>query len=464
MSPELSNRDAERAVLARVLVDERSWWDVSDRLSDGDFSDPRHAAIYRGMADLIRTGRIISKPTLLAQVKEKKDDAIDLSMFLTALAAQAPRPEELKPSVDAVAHAASRRKILAALDSVRDRVEVAGLDIPVEQIVQDACKQIEAADADAPDHSKSLIEIISGVIDDLKDARANGEKPGVRTGLRAYDELIGAMLPGQLIVIGGETSSGKTALAMEVGAMLANDGVQTHVSSLEMTSPELGQRLLARWADIPADKLSDGPLNDRELDHAFNMAQRTDIPLYIDDTPQLTTSALQARIARAVARRGIKVAIIDHLQYVKPDRNVDERIQIKQAVDDIKGIAKRLGIVVILVSHISRPSESVPIQCAADIRRPTLRDLYGSSAIEKAADHVLFVHRPIWFLERATPAGRKAEQLKADIQMWEGKAELVLAKRRGGKGAGVRVCSFDERLTWFSDGYPGAEGQEGELF
>lgn len=465
MSVELTNLDAERAVLGRILVDDRSWWDIADRLDVGCFSDSRHRAIFKAMGKLVDDGRPVARATLLSVIRDR-DDAIDLAGCLERIKAEASKANELRSCVDAVLHTAGRRKILAALDSVKDSVEVAGLDVPVEALVQDACKQIEAADADAPDHSRSLIELISGVIDDLKDTLESGSKVGVRTGLRAYDDLIGSMLPGQLIVIGGETSSGKTALAMQVGVMIAQQGIPVHIAELEMTGKELARRVLARWSDIPASKLTDGEINRQQFDHAFRMGERADIPLYVDDTPQQSPSMLQARIARAIARRGVKVAIIDHLQYVKPPRETGkENVEIKWTVDDIKAMAKRLQIPIILVSHVSRSaSDEYAVQTAADIRRPLLKDLYGSSAIEKAADAALFVHRPIWFLERATAGGKKADQLAADIKRWQGLAEFVLCKRRAGKGTGISVCSFNETLTWFSDGYVGNTDQEGELF
>jgi replicative DNA helicase len=175
------------------------------------------------------------------------------------------------------------------------------------------------------------------------------------------------------------------------------------------------------------------------------------LPLYIDDQPRLNVGMLHARVSRDMIRHGIKLAVIDHLQYVRSDIRGEERQQIQQVVDDIKAMAKRLGIPVILVSHVTRPSEYRPISQASDIRLPTLNILYGSSAIEKAADMVVFVHRPIWYLERSTPLPRLKPEWEAAKIEWEGKAQLVLPKRRGGKGYATRLCDFDEPTTWFSD-------------
>ena len=225
------------------------------------------------------------------------------------------------------------------------------------------------------------------------------------------------------------------------------------MASLEMSDREIAARVLAMFSNVSAEKIIDGSLNAAELDMTVEMGKSGHSCRYTLTTGRKqSTATLQARIARAKARYGVKVAIIDHLQYVRPDNpRADERVQIRQVVDDIKAIAKRLGVAIILISHISRSWDAGSIHCAADIRRPVLKDLYGSSAIEKAADVTVFVHRPMWFLERIADGGRKADELAADKLRWAGKAELVKAKRRMGKGVGVRECYFDEELTWFRD-------------
>jgi replicative DNA helicase len=462
-APGLENVEAERGVLGRILADDRSWWDVADRIKPGDFSDNLNARIFAGMANLVSQGRPIMRPVLLSQIGGDRD-GIELSAYLAAIAVGAPKAEALPSLVDAVIHASGRRKILDAIEGVKDKVQSAGLDTSLEEIIQDARNHIAAVDDDSPDDAAPFGDLVGKVVKDAHEVLTTDRRAGYRVGLRAWDDMVGTMLPGQLIVIGGETSSGKTALAAQIAISLAQNGVPIHFTSLEMTGAEIAARALGTFSNVSAEKIIDGSVNAAELDRAFEMAGRLQIPLYVDSRPQQTTATLQARLARAQMRRKIVLAVVDHLQYVKPDNaRADERVQIRQVVDDLKAIAKRLGIVIILVSHVSRAWDANSIHCAADIRRPMLKDLYGSSAIEKAADVTVFVHRPIWFLERIAPGGRRSEELQADKIRWAGKAELVKAKRRAGKGSGVRECWFDEALTWFRDD-PAENNSDGEIF
>jgi replicative DNA helicase len=115
-------------------------------------------------------------------------------------------------------------------------------------------------------------------------------------------------------------------------------------------------------------------------------------------------------------------------------------------------MAKKLGVPWILLVHLRRP-DAHGIKLAKDIRRPNIYELYGASAIENAADAVLFVHRPSVILQDARPADGAGhyEQWKWDLDRWRGRAEIVLGKRRAGKGRGFRECAFREDITWFDD-------------
>lgn len=434
-----------------VLQDEQRWYDTAG-LEPDDFSSVRHRLVFRGMQALNRLGRAIQPIILLSQIGEwDKGEDENLAAYVTQLPEKVPPKSRIGDLVVAILHASGRRKLLKAGEEIIDLALTAPLDKPIEEVRANSIKLIEAADNDAMTEAIPVATLISEIVSGAQRALVDGARRGLSSGLRCFDDLVGPMLPGQLIVIGGETGAGKTALATQVGVMVAEQGIPVHMVSMEMEGQEIAARLLSQYSEIPAERLMTGELSEAEVRLAFEEGQRIGFPFLIESRPPQSASMIQARVARSQIRSGAKLAIVDHLQFVRPDnQKSSEHEQIRQCVDDHKAMAKRLQMPIILLSHVSRPADSNNIRTSADVRRPTLRDLYGSSAIEKAADAVVFVHRPAWFLERAT-GGSKESQRLVDLNNWKGKAELVLPKRRGGKGHGVRTCWFDEEKTWFRD-------------
>lgn len=453
--PTLENIDAERAVLGRILSNGDDYSNIRDTIKPESFSDRRNAAIFRGFEVLMASKGIATKEMLLGQLDDGVEDGISLSTYLTGLNAQGARDhtQPIETLVEVVTHAAARRDLVAAADMIRDNALAASYTTPIDTVRQAAVAIIESTDNRPAVEAKPIGQVLGNVISTAHLAVKSGVRPGIRTGLKALDELMGPLMPGNLVVVAGETSSGKTALVMQIAYLVAMQGIPARVSSLEQGEDELAIRYLSKFTDIPSERIMDAELTDRDLDEMMRAgSDMVDLALTIDDAPRQTVGMLHARIARAIKSHGCKLAIIDHLQYVLADnRRGNEKEQIKQVVDDIKAMAKRLQIPVILVSHVTRPFEARPISRASDIRLPTLNNLYGSSAIEKAADAVVFVHRPLWFLQRQKPLPQHEAEHATDLIRWTGRAMLVLPKRRMGAGFGTRECEFDESRTWFSD-------------
>jgi replicative DNA helicase len=450
------NIEAERALLARVLADQNAFWDVSDEIVVGDIADPLNAAIWRGVVELANSGKEITPPLLQGQVAW--DDSIALAATVAALLAHGRELLGIDVSqlVQAVRHAAARRAMILAGEEIVARAKTATLSVSTDELRDDAVKLLTSTIREASQDAVSIHDLVARVINNANAALESGKPVGVKSGFETFDDVVGSLLPGNLIVLGGETGAGKTALATQLAAMVAEQGIPVDFYSQEMDGGEIAARLLAKWSQVPVERIAAGDLRDTHVQRMFNAGQRfLDMPLYIDSTASLTVASLYARIARGKAKRGTKLAVIDHLQFMRADnRKSRENEQVRQCVDGVKEIAKRLGLPIILLSHVSRTGgehAQQQINRASDVRRPTLRDLYGSSAIEKAADAVVFVHRPHWFLERSTPASRFQLDWEGDCLAWENKAELIVPKRRSGRGFAVRRCEFDSTLTWFRD-------------
>lgn len=445
--------DAERALLGLILKDDRNWWDVAGRLAPDDFFDERNGIVFSGMVLLADQGKPIGRANLSAQIKGQWGEfSPNAPGYVAYVAGSAPDGMGVGDVIDVVLHASGRRRLVHACNAIYDRASSVAIDTPIEEVRAEAIALIEAADQNTPDQAQSMSVLVSQVLAEAN-AVSTGERPrGIKTNFDGFDDLVGPMRPGQMIVLGGETGGGKTALATVVGVKVAEQGIPVHFTSLEMGADELAARIVSAHTGFSAETITDGSLSVAELERLFDRSGHVaELPIWIDGAPSQSVKTIQSRIARAQIRHGVKLAVIDHLQFIKPEKSKGkEHEEIRQVVDDVKAMAKRLKLPVILVSHVSRVTETWNIRTALDIRRPLLRDLYGSSAIEKAADAVIFVHRPQWFLERCSP-GKRQTEWEADMARWAGKAELVLPKRRGGKGHGVKEVSFNESLTWFSD-------------
>lgn len=455
----LINSHAERALLGRLLVDDRLWLDISDKVRPQDFGERRNEAIFLAMEMLFAAGRTITHATVVAELGEKfkKVDGIDASTYLSGLFAEAAEQEIRKVPigqfVDVIVHRSVCRQLVNAGEQIKQEAQTATLSKSIDEVRQSAARLLTLTETADQSEDSKLGDLVASVIIDAEDTRRTGKRPGIQTGFSCFDELAGTLLPGNLVVLAGETGSGKTALATQLGLSLADQGIGVRMTSLEMEGKEIAARVLATYSAIETEKIIDGNLSPADFKRLMDMGTRVlDLPFWIDSRPRQSASTIQARLARAKARFGVKVGIVDHLQYVRSDLSRgEERERIAQVVDDHKAIAKRLQMVIFLVSHVSRHVDFSSINSISDVKRPSLSSLYGSSAIEKAADVTVFVHRPAWFLERASPNEKSKDKCAADLLEWEGKAELVLPKRRNGKGFGVRTCYFQENLTWFSE-------------
>lgn len=454
----LINRPAERAILGLILCDGHKWQDTQGLVKPEDFGAAKHDLIFQAMVDLSHAARPISQATVMSRMGETQEvDKVALGAYLDGLAHEARAPDIKRVSIteyiDIVVHRSACRKLVAAAERIKSEAERSTVAISIASLQETATALIEGAETAEVDEEFSVGELSARVFDDAKTAKETGVLPGIVTGFAPFDNLVGTLRPGNLIVIAGETGSGKTALATQLGVCMAEQKIAVRMTSLEMEGAEIATRILSSRAGVDSEAMLNGRISDRELDDMYQATEGVmSLPFWIDAHPRQSVATIQARLERAKKKRGVKVGIIDHLQYVRPDSGRGEMHEkVAQAVDDLKAMAKRLKMVIFLLSHVNRGVDLSMINTASDVKRPTLSQLFGSSAIEKAADAVVFVHRPIWFLDRATPQKKFQNECDLDKVRWSGKAELVMPKRRSGAGFGTCKVWFDDDKTWFRE-------------
>ncbi|MDI9407728.1 MAG: replicative DNA helicase [Candidatus Pacebacteria bacterium] len=456
------NENLEMALLAALMHNNRAFEYCIDFLKPDHFSNRFHAKIYEDMVRLINKGMIADPVTLqpfFLQYEWVKDKSVPenyLIKLATHLVAVINTAEYAKTIYDLYLR---RALINYGTETVNQAFS--------HEIDPDGKAQLEAAE-------QKLFELASsGTIDGgpakfskgltamVTTASAAVMRPGglagVATGLTDLDRLLGGLAPSDLIIIAGRPSMGKTALATNIAYHIAahspdqNGEVGKNLVlffSLEMSQEQLVTRVAAEQMNLSSEKIRRGDLTPHEFEAMIEVvAQLQDLPLYIDDTPALTVSALRTRSRRLARQNKTKLALIvvDYLQLLKGKG--ENRVQeISEITQGLKALAKELMVPVIALSQLSRAVEQ------REDKRPQLADLRDSGTIEQDADIVAFVYREEYYLEREEPAvdSEKHDKWQVQMERAHGKAEIIIAKQRHGPIGRIEVV-FDGATTRFSD-------------
>ncbi|MCF8043447.1 MAG: replicative DNA helicase, partial [Desulfarculaceae bacterium] len=266
-----------------------------------------------------------------------------------------------------------------------------------------------------------------------------GQVSGVPTGFKLLDQLTTGLQPGDLIIIAGRPSMGKTAFALNVASNAALDsGVVTAIFSLEMSKEQLGMRLLASEARVSGSKIRSGFLSHNQDFPALTQAadRLHGSPIFIDDTPALSVLDLRAKARRLKLEHGLGLILVDYLQLMRGRGSTESREQeISNISRSLKALAKELSVPVVALSQLNRKVEERP----GGDKRPMLSDLRESGAIEQDADVIAFIYRKKVYKKRDDP-----EEDDDNV------AEIIIGKQRNGPTGTVRMAFLDD-LTRFED-------------
>ncbi|MFG1849615.1 DnaB-like helicase C-terminal domain-containing protein [Micromonospora carbonacea] len=267
-----------------------------------------------------------------------------------------------------------------------------------------------------PEPTGVSIPLVEGLLESLDgfEAAGSGAISGVPTGFTDLDRLLNGLNPGELVLIAGRPSMGKSTLALDIvrnASIRAN--VPALVMSFEMTRREITDRFLSAEARVPLHVLRSGQLTDKDWEKlAKCMEEVAEAPLFINDTCNPSIGHIATEIRRAVAEDGIEIAVVDYVQQLHVTRRTDSRQhEIAEVSRSFKHLARELRIPVIVISQLSRASE------ARTNRLPMLSDLRDSGGLEQDADIVIFVHREDYYDKESPRAGE---------------ADLIVAKHRNG--------------------------------
>ena len=469
------NFEAEKALLGAIFANNNAYDRVADYLRPECFADPIHGSIFGAIAKLIERGQIADPITLLnffennGSIKE-----VGGSHYLAEIAGSMVSVINSAEYGRTIYDLHLKRQLIELGEQVVNRAYTPEVDDP-------AIIQIENAEQTLYDLATTgnleggFQDFKSTVISAIEVAeiahKRDGKLSGVSTGLRDLDQIMGGLHPSDLIILAARPSMGKTALATNIAFNAAYDykvetnengdekildGAVVGFFSLEMSAEQLAARILSEQAQIASDKMRRGTLTNTEFDKLVVASQQLhQLPIFIDDTPALSVSALRTRARRLKRNEGLGLVIVDYLQLMDGSSRSDNRVQeISEITRGLKTLAKELDVPVLALSQLSRAVEQ------REDKRPQLSDLRESGTIEQDADVVSFIFRQAYYDERNEPVQRPEEstdKYTARYSEWEERseqnrfiAELIIGKQRHGP-TGTTKLHFNGMYTRFGD-------------
>lgn len=456
-----ANLEAERALLGALMMNNRAFDSVADIINESHFSDPANAKVFGAIAAAIAADRQATPITLRTGLDGDPDlAAVGGAKYLVALLG----------SVVNIVNAADYARLLVDLAARRDLIAFANnviqdaFDLPAGETTADLLNRSDAeitriagGNTDNPDMTLSAANALA--LADWQAADLTEDGGGVSTGIESLNVAMGTMRPGDLIVVAGSTSMGKTALATTIAFNAAAGGNRTAFFTLEMPADQMAGRILTGLTGIPGPRQRRWKLNANQFaDLAEAQRKVADYPLVIRYAPGLTLPQLRAGLRRIKRQKGgLKLAVVDYLQIMgtsKTDRYENRTREISAVTMGLKNLAGEIGVPIILLSQLSREGAK------RDNPRPILSDLRDSGSIEQDADTVVFVWREHYWLERNPPVQKPNEEggayalrlarHQSRLEATAGLGDAIIAKRRHGP-VGTARMRFEDSRAWFSD-------------
>ncbi len=425
------NLDAERGVLGSILLLPDCCDDIALVLRADDFYDEANRKLYTHVAEMHSSGSRIDTTLLVERLRNAGDlELIGGIGYLAEVARSVPNAAHALYYADIVRNKSTLRQlILGSTEILRDAYDES---VEPREMLSRAEEKIFAI---LENRGGSEVAVISDILHEALariDARMKSEHAvgGIETGLTDFDALTGGMHDGELVILAARPSMGKTALAMNIAEhVVTNLKVATLFCSLEMSSLELGDRLLCSSARINGHRLRNGTIsNDDRRKLIEKAAEISMAPLYVDDKPGRTMTEIAAAARRLKRKQNLGLVVIDYLQLIEPDNPKDPRQeQVAKIARRLKGLARELKVPVLCLAQLNRQAE------ASRDNKPRLSHLRESGAIEQDADVVMFVHREEYY--------QTNEEDRARVS---GQAEIILAKQRNGP-------TGDVKLTWLHE-------------
>lgn len=413
-------------------------------------------------------GKPINRNWIPLMISRDQNEDTPIQIFLTALQNDAPPVSEAEAYVETIVHLASKRALLEAMDKARNEIMEIDIGVPAEHMKDVGIRMISNAfNSEADDDMMEYAEWGKRVAERSRERLSHNDEEhtyGLSPGLSSVYKVIGNLLPGKLYVLGGMSSSGKSALVRQIAEAAARDAMlknlgHGYIASLEMTGEEYATRHLAQMLGIPADKIEQGALNQTSVEHMMSYAAKMrGLPIFVDQRVRMTLEHIRARALKVKNTKGLAFMVIDHLLLIKGGKQDSLSDRVADGTIEGKNMAKEFGVPVIMLAQLDE-KRLLENNKYGNIL-PNSTHLFGGQTINQNADHVFFVHRPEVVLAKNEPAqnahGKEGEESpwakwRSRMDAEKGKALVYNNKRRGGQSAVREELLFDGPTMAFGD-------------
>ncbi len=440
--------EAEQSVLGALMLDHRAWEQVADRISSSDFYRNDHRAIFDAILKLSNRNQPFDVLTVSETLKSENKLALlqNAEAYLYELAQNTPTAANIVAYADIVReHSILRQLISVGTDVATNAFAPNGRDSQAlldqaEHLVYQIAEQQQRGSG--PVNISALLSKANDRLNQLYESK--GAITGLSTGFHDFDRLTSGLQPGDMVVIAGRPSMGKTSFAMNIAENAAlKQSKPVLIFSMEMPAEQLVLRMISSFGRIDQQKVRTGQLTDSDWDRVSSaIGAFSESKMYIDDTPALTPIEMRTR-ARRVARKhdGLGLIVIDYLQLMNSPASRENRTnEISEISRSLKAIAKEFNVPVIALSQLNRGLEQ------RTDKRPVMSDLRESGAIEQDADVIAFIYR---------------DEVYNEDSPHKGSAEIIIRKQRNGPIGDFRL-TFAGKYTRFENYAPDQSAPNGE--
>ncbi|GLR25742.1 replicative DNA helicase [Limnobacter litoralis] len=440
--------EAEQSVIGGLLLDNQAWDRIGDVIRADDFYRYDHRIIFEHIAKLIDGSKPADVVTVYESLQSsgKAEDVGGLA-YLNTLATNTPSAANIRRYSEIVRDRAVLRRLITISDEIatsalnpQGRDTKALLDEAESKIFKIAEEGSRGAGG-FQDLQPVLGKVVER-IDELYHRDSNSDITGISTGFVDLDSKTSGLQPGDLIIVAGRPSMGKTAFSLNIGEHVAvEEGHAVAVFSMEMGATQLAMRLLGSVGRLDQHRLRTGRLTDEDWPRlTYAVSKMQNAQLFIDETPALSSMEVRARCRRLARQCGqLGLVIIDYLQLMGSSSPGENRAtEISEISRSLKGLAKELNCPVIALSQLNRSLEQRPN------KRPVMSDLRESGAIEQDADVILFIYR---------------DEVYNPDSPDKGTAEIIIGKQRNGPIGTVRVTFLGQYTKFENYAGPQPEGE-----
>ncbi len=428
--------EAEQSVVGALMLDNRAWDRIADRLAAEDFYRAEHRLIFNTMQRLVDKHQPLDVLTISEALKAQQElEAAGGETYLYELAKNTPSAANIVAYGDIVReHSILRQLIATGSDITENAFNPDGRDI--KELLDEAERRVfRIAETRSRGHGPVQIGTLLAKATDRIDFLYHSDQAitGVSSGFADFDEMTSGLQPGDLVVVAGRPSMGKTAFAMNMAEHAAIKGsVPVLIFSMEMPAESLVMRMLSSLGSIDQHKVRTGKLKDDDwprITAAIEMLSET--KLYVDDTPALSPGEVRSRARRLAREHGqLGLIVVDYLQLMHvPGSKENRSTEISEISRSLKAMAKELSVPIVALSQLNRSLE------ARTDKRPVMSDLRESGAIEQDSDLIVFIYR---------------DEVYNEDSPSKGQAEIIIAKHRNGPIGKIHL-TFRGQYTRFDN-------------